>query len=56
MRVLVDEESIWRVIGMVNDKLLLDLLINFFAGSMKKTRFFVCDCVGTNKRMSATKM
>lgn len=50
MRILVNEESRWRLTGMVSEKLLFDLSINFFASSMKKTRFFVCDYAGTNKK------
>lgn len=56
MRVSADEESRWRVKSMVSDKLLLDLSIKAFAGSMKKIGFSVCDCAVTNKRMSAAEV
>ena len=55
-RVSADEESRWRVTSLVSEKLLLDLSLKVFVGSMKKTGFSVCGCAGTNKRMSETKV
>jgi len=45
----IDEESIWRLTGMVSETLLLDLSLKVLAGSMRKTWFF---CVTVQEQIT----
>jgi len=45
--VSVDEESRWKVTGMVSEKLLLDLSLRSFSWQYEENRISVCDWAGT---------